>query len=120
MEAENGIKWWDGASFLGPYPTLRGVSGLVWPDVVSIPWIVVWVGVVWRNRIGRIPVGYLNFHRFHYGTSPPPIYTWFSWPVEAQSKLAYVGVNCWYEKWKYAPFRMVSEFGRSWGKFLSA
>ncbi len=50
-------------------------SWLVWPDVVPIPRIVVWIGVVWHHRIPRIPIGDLNFHRLHSGISPPPIYT---------------------------------------------
>jgi len=42
---------------------------LVWPHVVAVPWVVVWIGrgVVWNYRIPWIPVRDSHLHSFHRG-----------------------------------------------------
>src|SRR5208337_5510854 len=44
-------------------------DGLVWPDVVAVPWVVVRVGrgVVWNHSIAWIPVRDFHLHSFHRG-----------------------------------------------------
>ena len=55
---------------LPPFHSRRLVSDfLVWPHVVAVPWVVVWVGrgVVWNYRIPGIPVRDLHLYSFHRG-----------------------------------------------------
>ena len=49
--------------------SLTGLGSLVWPHVVAVPWVIVWVGrgVVWNYRIPWIPVRDLHLHSFHRG-----------------------------------------------------
>src|SRR5208337_969220 len=51
-------------------------DGLVWPDVVAVPWVVVRVGrgVVWNQHSLDTSQG-LSSSQFSSRYSPPPIYT---------------------------------------------